>query len=55
MNSSLIYVNYENKTKRKYAGKLSLKPLQFEEAVPALLKVKPMPKEKKKEILAHNP
>jgi len=36
----------KKKRKAKYAGKLSLKPLQFEEAVSALLKVKPMPKPK---------
>jgi len=36
------------KKKPKRAGRLSLKPLQFDEAVSALLKVKPMPKKAKK-------
>lgn len=36
------------KPKQKYAGKLSLHPLKFEEAVSAFLKVKPMPKKNKK-------
>jgi hypothetical protein len=35
-------------SKKKYNTKLSLAPMQFEEAVSALLKVKPMPKKKKK-------
>jgi hypothetical protein len=38
----------KNKKTQKRAGKLSLKPLQFDEAVSALLKVKPMPKPKTK-------
>jgi len=36
------------KKKRKYAEKLSLKPLQFDEAVSALLKIRLMPKKFKK-------
>jgi hypothetical protein len=40
--------NVKTKPNKKRAGKLSLTPLQFDEAVSALLKVKPMPKEKKK-------
>jgi hypothetical protein len=34
--------------KKKYAGRLSLKPLQFDDAVSALLKVKPQRKKEKK-------
>jgi len=33
---------------RKYAKKLSLQPLQFDEAVSALLKVKPLRKTERK-------
>jgi hypothetical protein len=40
----------EPKAKRKYAKKLSLKPLQFDDAVSALLKVKPMPIKKKPKL-----
>jgi len=38
----------KTKPKQTYAGKLSLHPLKFEEAVSALLKVKPPKKNKKK-------
>lgn len=38
----------KTKPKQKYAGKLSLHPLKFEEAVSALLKVKPSKKATKK-------
>jgi hypothetical protein len=36
----------EQTTKTGHAGKLSLQPLSYEEAVSALLKVKPEPKKK---------
>jgi hypothetical protein len=41
----------KKKEKRTYQSKLSLKPLQFDEAVSALLKVKPMPKKARKNKL----
>jgi hypothetical protein len=44
----IVKMKRQKKVKRKYAEKLSLKPLKFDEAVSTLLTVKPMPKAERK-------